>query len=253
MHTTTLLCIARIGALTGHNASVRLGRLSGVTRYASVGKGGQPLSLLVRYNALVDSEELRSEISTTHLQNLAEIFVKYNVHERLRVHLIHGHVKVAADNVMLGHSFTEPSDVHGHIFKLVDGGHFVAYEYVEGKASDLSDISTDFFKDLVEYLKSHQLEATVGLQILGQSARNIAEFDFGDCGTVMLKEQDIYYATPFRTVGWVFTCKEGFASFKGNETHMETVKGTHKVLIDIKLALNITALKAILKRFKVVN
>ncbi|KAF4636179.1 hypothetical protein G7Y89_g1901 [Cudoniella acicularis] len=43
-------------------------------------------------------------------------------------------------------------DVYGHIFKLVDGGHFVAYEYVEGKASDLSDISTDFFKDLVEYL-----------------------------------------------------------------------------------------------------
>jgi hypothetical protein len=142
-----------------------------------------------RYNALVDSEELRSEISTTHLQNLAEIFVKYNVHERLGVHLIHGYVKVAAGNVMLGHTFTEPSgrwakpmtmeevnleDVHGHIFKLVDGGHFVAYEYVEGKANDLSDISTYFFKDLVEYLKSHQLEATVGLQILGPSAGNMA-------------------------------------------------------------------------------
>ena len=71
---------------------------------------------------------------------------------------------------MLGHSFTEPSgrwaklirmeevnltEVHGHIFKLVDGGLFVAYEYVEGKASDLSDISTDFFKGLVEYLRSH--------------------------------------------------------------------------------------------------
>jgi hypothetical protein len=60
-----------------------------------------------RYNALVDSEELRLEISISHLQNLAEIFVKYNVHERLGVHLIHGHAKVAAGNVMLGHSFTD--------------------------------------------------------------------------------------------------------------------------------------------------
>ncbi|KAF4626745.1 hypothetical protein G7Y89_g11409 [Cudoniella acicularis] len=176
------------------------------------------------YNTLVDSEELRSEISTTHLQNLIEIFVKYNVHERLGIHLIHSHAKVVA-----------------------------AYEYVEGKASDLSDISTNFFKDLVEYLQSHQLEATVGLQILGQSARNMAEFDFGDCGTVMLNEQDISHATPFRTIGWVFTHKEGFVSFKGNETHMETVKGPHKVLIDAKLAPNVTALKAILKRYEVIN
>jgi len=150
------------------------------------------------YNELVDSEELRSEISTTHLQNLAEIFAKYNVHERLGIHLIHSHAKVAAGNVMLGHSFAKPSgrwakptqieevdlaDIHGHIFKLVDGGRFVAYEYVEGKASN----------------------------------------------------------------------KEGFVSFKGNETHMETVKGPHKVLIDAKLAPNVTALKAILKRYEIIN
>jgi hypothetical protein len=224
--------------------------------------------LAFRYNVLVNSEEIRSEISATHLQNLAEIFVKYSVHERLGVHLIHGHAKVAAGNVMLGHSFTEPSgrwakpirieevnlaDVHGHIFKLVDGGLFIAYKYVKGKAYNLSDISTDFFKDLVEYLRSHQLEATVGLQILGQSVRNMAEFNFGDCGTVILNEQDIYYTTPFRTTGWVFTCNKGFVSFKGQETHMETVKGPHKVLIDAKLALNVTALKAILKRYKVIN
>jgi len=62
-----------------------------------------------RYNVLVDSEELRSEIATTHLQHLADIFVKYNVHERLGVHLIHGHTKIAAGNVMLGHCITEPS------------------------------------------------------------------------------------------------------------------------------------------------
>ena len=61
-----------------------------------------------RYNALVDSEELQSEISTADLQNLAEIFIRYNIYERLEVYLIYSYVKVAASNVMLGHSFTEP-------------------------------------------------------------------------------------------------------------------------------------------------
>jgi hypothetical protein len=49
----------------------------------------------------------------------------------------------------------------------------VAYEYVKGKASNLSNISTNFFKDLVKYLQSHQLKATVKLQILGQSVKNM--------------------------------------------------------------------------------
>jgi hypothetical protein len=63
-----------------------------------------------RYNVFVDSEELRSEISVTYLQNFTEIFVKYNIHEKFRIHFIHNHVKVAAGNVMLGYSFTEFSD-----------------------------------------------------------------------------------------------------------------------------------------------
>jgi len=60
----------------------------------------------------------------------------------------------------------------------------------------------------------------------------MAEFDLGDCGTVMLKKEDIYYAIPFGTMGWVFTCKEGLISFKGEESHMETVQGLHKFLIN---------------------
>jgi hypothetical protein len=81
----------------------------------------------------------------------------------------------------------------------------------------------------------------------------MAEFDFGNYRTVILNKQDISYTTPFRIIGWVFTRKEGLVSFKGNETHIETVKGPYKVLINAKLAPNITTLKAILKRYKVIN
>ena len=221
-----------------------------------------------RYNALVDSEELRSEIPTAHLQKLAEIFVKYNVHERLGIHLIHSHAKVAAGNVMLGHSLTEPSGcwtkpipieevnlaaVHGHIFKLVDGDRFVAYEYVEGKAHDFSDINAAFFGELVEYLRCNGLDTTVGLQILGQTTENMVEFDFGDCGTVMLKDEDTSHGNVFRTTGWVFTCEDGVVSFKGNQVHTANEHGHHKTYLDSKLTPNTPALKAILKRFGIIN
>lgn len=170
-------------------------------------------SIILRYNNLTDSEELQSEVSTRYLQNLAEIFVKYNVHNQLGVHLIHSHAKVAAGHVMLGHKFTDPSgcwsrpttmedvnlaEVHGHIFKLIDDDRFVAYEYVEGKASDLSNISTGFFKELAGYVRANGLGEIVGLQIRGQAAENMVEFDFGDCGTVMLKAQETRHETPFR-------------------------------------------------------
>lgn len=69
----------------------------------------------------------------------------------------------------------------------------------------------------------------------------------------MLNEQDISHATPFRTTGWDFTRQEGFLPFKGNETHIETVKGSHKVVIDGKLAPNVATFKAILKRYEVIN
>ncbi|KAG8427153.1 hypothetical protein J3459_007467 [Metarhizium acridum] len=140
-----------------------------------------------------------------HLRNLAKIFVKYDVHSRLGVHLIHGHSKLATGTVMLRHILTEPSGywtkpvtieeldlatVQGHIFKLVAGDRFVAYEYTERRVNDVSDISFDFIRELVDYLRFNSLEGAVGLQILGQDAGKMVEFDLGDCRTAMLRDQD---------------------------------------------------------------
>ncbi|KAL8894792.1 MAG: hypothetical protein Q9207_008409, partial [Kuettlingeria erythrocarpa] len=220
------------------------------------------------YNTLTDSEEVISEISAMHLQNLAEIFVKYNVQHQLGVHLIHSHAKVAAGKVMLSHRFTDPSgywnratplyevnlaEVHGHVFKLVDENRFVAYEYVVGRGNDLSNIGAGFLIELAGYIESNGLGETVGLQVRDQDAGNMVEFDFGDCGTVMLNAQESCHDTPFRTTGWIFSCDEGIISFKGVETHAPTTKGPHKVFIDGKLAPDVAALKAILRRYNVIG
>jgi len=62
-----------------------------------------------KYNALVNSKELQLEIFITHLQNLAEIFVKYNVYKRLKVYLIYSYAKLAISNIMLSYSLIKPS------------------------------------------------------------------------------------------------------------------------------------------------
>jgi len=226
------------------------------------------LLIKLRHKNLIDSEELHSEISPLHLQNLADIFVKHNVQDRLGVHLIHSHSKMTTEHVMLGHHLTNPSgcwtrqtplkgvnlaEVHGRIFKLVDGNGFVAYEYVEGRATnDLPSIGSNFLEELAAYVRSNGLAEIVGLQVRGQSAGNMVEFDFGNCGTVMLNAQDICHGTPFRTTGWVFSY-DGVVSFKGVESHAPTTKGPHKVFIDGKLAPDVPALKAVLRRFNVID
>ena len=203
-----------------------------------------------------------------HLQDLAEIFVKHNVHDRLGVHLIHSHTQMATGHVMLGHKFTDPSgcwtkstaleevnlaEVRGHIFVLVEEGRFVAYEYVEGRVNGLSSVSSSFFKDFATYVRSNGLGDTVGLQIRVQTTQEMVEFDFGDCGTVMLNAQNTHHDTPFKTTGWVFSCNKGVTSFKGVEFHAPTTKGPHKVFIDGKLAPNVLALKAILRSFNAIG
>ena len=102
-------------------------------------------------------------------------------------------------------------------------------------------------------LRCNSLETAVRLQTLGQVAKNMVEFDFGDCGTVMLKDQDTCHGNLFKITRWVFTYKDKVVSFKGNESYAKTVQGPHKVFVDKKLAPNIPALKAILKRFEVIN
>ncbi|PMD60551.1 uncharacterized protein K444DRAFT_528535, partial [Hyaloscypha bicolor E] len=173
-------------------------------------------------------------ISTTHLQNLTEIFVKYNVYERLRVHLIHGHTKVVAGNVILGHSFIEPSgrwaklirieevnlaDIYGHIFKLVDGGRFIAYEYIKGKASplpDLFEVNSTFLLELAEYLITNNLLKLIGLQVIDPNPIYILE--------LILPQRTIILDVS--STGWKFESKDSkLYIYQANKTYGQYTNG----------------------------
>lgn len=193
------------------------------------------------------------------------MFVGHDVHDNLGVHLVDGHVGLAADMVMVGTNIADLSacwnkptkmadvdltNIQGHIFKLVNNERFVAYEFQEGAVNNLSSCSADFFVEFTRYLLAEGLQDIIGLQIRGGSVDDMVEFDLTNHGTVMMKEQDAQHGAIFFTTGWVFHCHDGIVSYKGNESHAATTKGTHQVFTDGKIGpigLDIACLRSILK------
>lgn len=155
-------------------------------------------------------------ISETHIQSLAELFVRHNAHTKLGVHLIHGHFKTPPNTVMLGTSIENPcgrwtkatavdavnlSKIHGHIFALHSAGGFVAYEYQDGPMPDLSAIKEAFFTEFILYLVRNNLSSLLGLQVrLEGVPESMFEFIL-DQGTIMLDEAAVHGCSASRQTG----------------------------------------------------
>jgi len=53
---------------------------------------------------LFDDHE-QPNVSEHHLNLLAQLFIRYSVQDTFGVHLIHGHLKIPQDTIMLGSMF----------------------------------------------------------------------------------------------------------------------------------------------------
>ncbi|KAF9767744.1 hypothetical protein IL306_015033 [Fusarium sp. DS 682] len=143
------------------------------------------------YNQLPDDEN-QPDPAEHQLQELARIFVRYDVQNRFGLHLIHEHFCIPDGAVMLGRSFTRPDgfwtkltnvddvslgNLHGHIFMLSSTGGFVPYEYREGPPLDMTSVNTAFFEELAQYLKGNHLTGLLGLHALrGEAPDDMVEF-----------------------------------------------------------------------------
>ena len=224
-------------------------------------------NLARRYNCLVD-DHAQPDVPLHHLDALAQLFLRYNVDSIFGVHLVHGHLRIHSDTVMLGSMFrddssvywTRPSfykdvlakDVHGHIYKVTADNHLLAYEYREGTPPDnVATIDPAFFHEFIKYLLSHKLEGILGLQILEyglDTQSQMREFVFAEQGTVMLREEDATNAYISRVTGWSGErSADGTVSMKGIETHASKPGGPHQRFSDGKLLKDIDALRSLLK------
>jgi len=212
-----------------------------------------------RYNYLLEDHDQPS-FPEHHLNQLAQLFIQYNVQKIFGLHLIHGHLKIPHNTIMVGSSFkgrlsgywTKPTPfeatiskpIHGHIYTLSPDDRLLAYEYREGDApKGIADINQAFFVELSNYLSSNQLAGLLGLQVLEDTLSpqpQMLEFVLAGRGTVMVKEE-VAHADIYRVTGWSFTQdKDGIVSVKGNETHAG-VNGVHKIFRDTKPLRNIDA------------
>ncbi|KAK4199268.1 hypothetical protein QBC40DRAFT_228193 [Triangularia verruculosa] len=196
------------------------------------------------YNTLLDDAD-QPPVADQHVTNLANIFVKYNAHEVLGIHLIHGHFKIPSNAVMLGTNFDESAirwakatnidslnaaDIHGHIFVLAENG-LCAYEYQDGPLPDLSSVGQGFLGKFVEYIVNNNLTSLIGLQVLGCGHKQSTMFELIlDQGTVMLDASIAKNIVPTRVTGWQFESVDGNPRVCAhNETHAGMTSGNHKV------------------------
>ncbi|QPH16201.1 hypothetical protein C2857_000779 [Epichloe festucae Fl1] len=155
------------------------------------------------YNLLPGDAD-QPAVQDIHLQELAELFKRFNVQDKFGMHLIHGHFQLDQGKVMLGTALTslrgcwtratsiagiKPADIHGHIFKLTESGEMKAYE--------------------------------------------LSEFILKDNDTVMLDAKELKSWTSYRFTGLALD-EAGVTELKGNQSHAKTIKKTHQVFIDGK-------------------
>jgi len=171
-------------------------------------------------------------VQQIHLQELANLFKRFNVQDKFGIHLIHGHFQLDEDNVMLGTALTsvrgcwtkptsiadlKPAEIHGHIFTLTGNGEMQAYEYREGPTTNLDGVNSAFFQELAEYLQANDLMHLLGLEVLGKEVPEMmCEFILRDNGTVMLDARDVKRWIPYRVTGFALG-GPGMTELKGNE------------------------------------
>lgn len=128
-----------------------------------------------------------------------------------------------------------PAEIHDHIFRRTRSGEMQAYEYREGPIANLSGVDSAFFRELVKYLQDNGLTDLLGLEILAEEVPDMmCEFVLKDNGTVILDARDVKKWESYRLTGFALNAP-GMIELKGNESHSNTVKGTHQVFIDGKI------------------
>jgi len=184
------------------------------------------------------------------------------------VHLIHDHLKIPHDTIMLGSMFRRElssywtkstpfeailaNPVHGHIFTVSSNNRLLAYEYREGLVpKNVTSIDHTFFWEFFKYLRSNKLAKLLALEVLEDTSSlqsQMREFVLAGQGTVLVKEdKGVAHTDIYRVTGWSFAQdKDDTVSVKEHGTHASTDSGEHQVFTDGKPLRNIDAVMNLL-------
>jgi len=199
------------------------------------------------YNGLLDDSK-QPTIDASHLQYLANLFVRYNVHDILGIHLVHAHFKISENTVLvgvnhdLGVSYKNPrcrftqatcistvdfNNIHGHIFVL-KGRSFHPYEYQAGPIPELARENSNFLIEFADYLEAHELAEFVGLEVLDLTPypSEMMELVFLQ-ETIMLDSSNLKGCVSACATGWRFNAGNGQRTCTPYVQHAAKPNGEH--------------------------
>ncbi|MCJ1271792.1 hypothetical protein MMC22_011697 [Lobaria immixta] len=110
--------------------------------------------------------------------------------------------------------------IYGRIFEYVGADCPIAYEYEPGSVTDLSTVSENFFKDLIDCVCTLGLQDVLGLQVLGRSTDSMVKFGLTQLETVIMEGQDAQHGENFRATGWTLHTGDDWNSvIQGRANH----------------------------------
>lgn len=210
-----------------------------------------------RYNSLPDDGDQRT-VDEKHLEEILKLILVNGVEDKFGVHLIHGHLNLNKNEVMLGKALDgpdtrgiwtrptnicdlEPKRIHGHIFALNSSSQFIPYEYRHGPPPAICQDDDMFIIQFRAYLLNNGLADLLGLQVLPKSGvTKMQEFDLSGNspeGAIMLNAEDTQIDSVYRVTGWsaVTDNATGTIELKGNDVHSPMKNGNHRVFKDSKI------------------
>lgn len=135
-----------------------------------------------RYNCLFNDHE-QPNIFEHHLNLLAQLLIYYNMQDIFNVHLIHRHLKISHNIIILSLMFKRElldywikpisfeiilaNPVHEHIYIVSSDNRLLAYEHREDLVhKNIASIDHTFFRKLFKYLRLNKLAELLTLEIL---------------------------------------------------------------------------------------
>ncbi|KAK6860990.1 hypothetical protein PG995_004626 [Apiospora arundinis] len=192
---------------------------------------------MIRSGQLSPSDGEQPDIEG-HMNDLAELFVKYQADKVFGIHLAHGHFAIRDQTVLIGNEPPEggrwtvptaidsdPTNIHGHVFILTDTG-FHPYEYQAGCLPDLANVDVKFLPTLANFIERNGLHNVVALEVLDGPQKDMMEIVFSNA-TLMINQSRLQNMTPVRQTGWAFTAENGNVRVRqdGKEHHAAGPKG----------------------------
>jgi len=189
------------------------------------------------YNGLPDDAR-QPTISTQLVMAMGGILAKYDLLEKVGIHLIHGHFNLPVDTILVGSNYgdcrwtkattldvLDLNNIHGHVFVCTERG-FHAYECQTGPLPDLSGVDVGaFLEEFASFLKKNKLETVVGLELI--SSRDAAPMSelilSSSLQTIMAP--DFKKCLDTRQTGWQFRHESGELRVCGQTYHAKSSKG----------------------------